>query len=268
MKNTMKKVLLPLCIFVLSAGVFSSCDKDDDKNNDVTIVTTSPRRITHMDNYKGNTVNYVFDTKGRIQSLAGQYVYGGDGMEEYDYSNLTVKGKYANSDIEGILNTDGTVAKVEGGNQVMTFTYDENGHVTYTNQEQKLGNFNSRFTTVHLTWEDGNIISTDMASFTKDLTNPTTDNITDSEKFPTMTYKYTSEKFARPIENKGNLMPNFYFYSDYVSFICATGEAPKNLPVAIDRGTGTFEDINYVFDQNGFPTKISFGDVVINYAWK
>ena len=264
----MKKILFPLCIFAISAGAFTSCDKDDDTNNDVTIVSSAPKRIAYMDNSVGNTVNYEFDTKGRIKGLTGQYVYGGNGMEEYDYGKLTVKGKYANNEIEGILNLDGTVAQVEGGNQILKFFYNDNMQLTIASKEQKMENFKARVTDIRLTWEDGDIVSSDYKALTRDYSSPVTNEETDIEELPTMTYKYTNGKVTSPIENKGNLMLNFYLYSDYVSFICATGEAPLHLPVAINRGTGEFEDIEYVFDKNGYPTRISFGDKVINYTWK
>lgn len=253
----MKKFLFSISFLTICAGMFSSCDKEDDEEKN----KSTQKHVATMSNYRGNYVEYEFDSNGRIKSVVAEYINTGNGKEEYDYNTLTVKGVYGNEIINGNLNSDGTIAKVSSTNQSMFCTYDATKHLTNIDYKTVIDYDNIETRSIKYIWENGNITSSE-------LTLGGISNGFDKEpEVLHMSYKYTSEKYPTPIENKGNLLLNFYSFSDYNSFISGTGVTSKNLPVAINRGSGTFEDIEYVFE-DGYPVKITFADITINYTWK
>lgn len=254
----MKKFIYPFCILAMCAGAFSSCDKDDDENK---VEMPKQMVLATMENNLGNTVSYEFDSNGKILGLTGQYLFGGNGMEKYDYSNLTVKGSYANEDIAGTLNPDSTIANIKSKSQSMAFTYDDSKHIKNISYSQIIDEENSTTRNCNYTWENGDIVNSIMT------TGGEHNGAAMELEINKMKIKYTSDKYPTPIENKGNLMLFFFHFSNYMSFISASGVATKHLPVAIDQGSG-YEDIEYVFNEDGYPTKVSFRIISYDYTWK
>lgn len=260
----MKKFIYPFCILAMCAGAFSSCDKDDDEENNNGSnenVTQPQKQVATMAYDKGPSFTFEFDSNGRIKSLIGANIFGGPSKEEYDYSNLVVTGKYGSESIDGTLNADGTLASVLSKSQTMKYTYDNKQLVHFTHT-QIIDESNSSDLILTYTWENGNIVSTEVISGGQ--SNGTSMEL-DVKK---LQFKYTNDKYATPIENKGGLMLSFYHNSSFYAFVNGTGVACKNLPVSINWGTGTFDDIEYDLDENGYPVKISFKDQYITYTWK
>lgn len=253
----MKKIMLPFCILALSAGFFSSCDKEEDENDNgsnqkIEIPVANQKHLATMKMNNGASFILTFDSNGRISSLSGTNVFNGKGSEEYDYSNLAMNGSYGGETITGVLNADSTLAKVTSNSQTMEYVYDADKHIVSLEHTQKSGS-NEMTRVIDLTWENDDIVSS------KYTTGSNEDNLS---------FKYTNEQYPTPIENKGGLKLSFYFKSQYLSFINGTGAAGKHLPVSIDMGKGTYADVNYVFDEDGYPTQIVFDGTTIDFTWE
>ena len=245
--------------FVLSAVLFSSCDKEDEGINNDIQETVKQKHLVSSTFYttdKTNNTTYIYDSTGK---LIKEVLYNdGKEIDCFNVSDTITLGHKEsivfyvtefNSD--GSIATDSIIWKNVSDNAITStssriFRYDENGHLVYS--EYNASNKEKPKETYEWIWEDGNI--------TNFKSSPINRIGKDYSYELNWQYKYTNDEVTTPIENKADIL--FTYYScDYMLNNCNRYGVPcKNLPVSIFNGdSGTEHRIAWTLDSDGYPIK-------------
>lgn len=265
--KTMKKNIFIWGIFcVLSAVLFSSCDKEDEEI-DNGIQGAGVKKQKHLvsssfySTDESTNTTYTYDSSGKLMKMA---LY--DDGKEIDCFNVsdtvTIGGHEQIIFYKTKFNSDGsividstiykhiTTSKYVPDNTIpysstRIFSYDENGHLVYC--ESNISDKEEPKETYEWIWEDGNIIN-----FKSSLIDRVNYSYEINRK-----YKYTNDEVATPIENKTDILFTCYGSETFMLNNCNRYGVPcKNLPVSIINETsGSEQRITWTLDSDGYPIK-------------
>lgn len=264
-EKTMGKNIFIWGIFcVLSAVLFSSCNKEDeeiDKGNPESVTQKQKHLVSLTCHESGKTENitYKYDATGKMIKKSFS-----DGEEHYCFNfsdTMTIGGHEQVIFYKTKFNSDGsividstiykhiTTSKYEPDNTIpysstRIFNYDENGHLVYCefNDSDKEGGKD----TYEWIWEDGNI--TNFKSSLIELVNYSYEI--------NWQYKYTNDEVTTPIVNKTDILFSCYCNDHMIDYCNRYGISCKNLPVSIiNVKNGTEKRITWTLDNDGYPIK-------------
>lgn len=257
----MKKLFNFLGVIALVAGFATSCKEKDNKDDDN---GHQKRLVKVVDN--DYTYEFTYDNDGKCVSQ----LYDGTtqkGQYKYDGNTLTIE-SYNSNDSETFsanLNSKGYLESREFIHGKFKYEYDKQGHLI----AEYYHNENGSVDTTKYEWEDGNLVKKDDGTLV-------------------ISYKYTNSNYTSPIENKSRFhFFNPYSFDNVYEFLL--GEPCKNIPVSLYESVGSKgsggdvvldnleaegeRPIQWVFDNDGYPTKMQYtdrkGDVQIKEMyWK
>lgn len=245
--------------FVLSAVLFSSCDKEDEGIDNGIQETVKQKHLVSSTFYttdETTNTTYIYDSTGK---LIKEVLYN-DGKEVDCFNvsdTITLGHKESivfyvtefNSD--GSIATDSIIWKNVSDNAITStssriFRYDENGHLVYS--EYNASNEEKPKETYEWIWEDGNI--------TNFKSSPINRIGKDYSYEINWQYKYTNDEVTTPIENKADILFTYYSCENMLNNCNRYGVPCKNLPVSIFNGdSGTEHRIAWTLDSDGYPIK-------------
>lgn len=262
-EKTMGKNIFIWGIFcVLSAVLFSSCNKEDEEiDNDYTeSVTKKQKHLVSSTFYSTDELTnttYIYDSTGKLIKMS---LYN-DG-NEYDSFNISDtitldhKGDIvfyiSKFDSDGFIAIDSMIWKNVSDNAVThtvarIFRYDENGHLVYS--ESNDSNEEEPKETYEWIWEDGNIINFKSSPIKKSQ-----DNYSYEINW---LFKYTNDEVTTPIANKTDILFTCYSSETFILNYCNRHGVPcKDLPVSIfNEKRGSEQRIKWSLDSDGYPIK-------------
>ncbi len=247
--------------FVLSAVLFSSCDKDkEDEGIDNGIQETVKQKhlvsSTFYTTDETTNTTYIYDSTGKL--IKTSLYNDGKEVDCFNVSDTITLGHKEsivfyvtefNSD--GSIATDSIIWKNVSDNAITStssriFRYDENGHLVYS--EYNASNEEKPKETYEWIWEDGNI--------TNFKSSPINRIGKDYSYEINWQYKYTNDEVTTPIENKADILFTYYSCEHMLNNCNRYGVPCKNLPVSIFNGdSGTEHRIAWTLDSDGYPIK-------------
>ena len=261
--KTMKKNIFIWGIFcVLSAVLFSSCDKEDEEI-DNGIQGAGVKKQKHLvsssfySTDESTNTTYTYDSSGKLMKMSlyddGKEI---DSFNIFDTITLKDEGSIVSyvtkSNSDGSIAIDSMIWKNLSDNAIThtiarIFRYDENSHLVYS--ESNDSNEEESKETCEWIWKDGNI-----TNFKSSPIKKSQDNY--SYKI-NRTYKYTNDEVATPIENKTDILFICYGRETFMLNNCNRYGVPcKNLPVSIINETsGSEQRITWTLDSDGYPIK-------------
>lgn len=247
---------------VLSAVLFSSCNKEDEEidNGYTESVTKKQKHLVSTTFYSTDELTnttYIYDSTGKLIKMS---LYN-DG-KEYDSFNISDtitldhKGDIvfyiSKFDSDGFIAIDSMIWKNGSDNAVThtvarIFRYDENGHLVYS--ESNDSNEEEPKETYEWIWEDSNIINFKSSPIKKSQ-----DNYSYEINWQ---FKYTNDEVTTPIENKTDILFTCYSRETFILNYCNRHGVPcKDLPVSIfNEKRGSEQRIKWSFDSDGYPIK-------------
>lgn len=274
----MKKIILCLGVVALTSTFFSSCSKDDDKDNNYSYQVSDKKLVSAV---CGNrTYTFEYDASGRVVKESSVYQSSSEKVVSesdmsYNGNSFTVTTKDKENDeeyntvLKGTLNANGYISEFteiddEGEETISKFSY-KDGFLssvetvsTWINEDGEKESYGEKET---WTWKDG-----DLMSYTEEF---------DDENPEVYIYIYSSELF----ENKGYLS-FIYPWVEAVPSSTAnrvlSGLAGKHLPNAIHResnGSIYKDELKWEFDADGYPVSVSvvgsvYDEDKITFVWK
>lgn len=254
-RKTMKKILFLLGILATVAGVFSSCENEDEGDNNTVDNVTKQRKLLVA------TQQVLCYDNNRIVEYRCKYDSNGKLIDRYSPESDTVEGtlfdhKYSLSSGEIIssateFNPDGSIGSTTTTSTKDTFTsvskkvfkYDENRHLVSESEYNVLTGEPNENYMYQWVWENGNIIK---------FIQP----ISQGRKGEWL-YEYTNDEVTTPLENKTDVL--FFGYGGNLTYINRYGVAGKNLPVAMINGaSGGRQRIDWTLDKDGYPIRVEF----------
>lgn len=278
---SMKKFLYFLGILALIAGLVSSCNKDDENENE-NKPSIPQKRIAKLVKFPGDldeesSTIYEYDDKGRC--ISSTYTYDGKvGKENYTYEgNTMTKTMYTYYGDTSITiysyNSKGYLESIkregEHDSFTCTYKYDNEGYLI---SETEANDFNTSTTTFE--WKNGDIIK--IKEYHKN---------SKYERIDSMIIKYTNQGHPTPITNTAKLsvMESVYYF-DIDPIYSNFGVSPKHLPVHIIESTAavevdtatdtyTFTDyteeysMEWVLDGDQYPITLKYKDEDSDYIY-
>ena len=252
---------------VLSAVLFSSCDKEDEEiDNGIQGAGVKKQKhlvsSTFYSTDESTNTTYIYDSTGKLMKMS---LY--DDGKEIDCFNVsdtvTIGGHEQVIFYKTKFNSDGsividstiykhiTTSKYVPDNTIpysstRIFRYDENGHLVYSESENS--DKEKPKETYEWIWEDGNI--------TNFKSSPINRIGKDYSYEINWQYKYTNDEVTTPIENKADILFTYYSCDHMLNNCNRYGVPCKNLPVSIFNGdSGTEHRIAWTLDSDGYPIK-------------
>lgn len=271
-KNYEKSIFL-FSILATVAGVFSSCEKEDEgDNNSVDNITkqkkllVATKQVLCYDNNRIVEYKCKYDSNGKLVDRYSQESDTIDGTL-FDHTYSLSSGEIISSTTE--FNPDGFIGSTTTTSTRDTFTsvsnkifiYDENRHLVSESLFNVLTGEPYENHMYQWVWEDGNIVK---------FIQP----ISQGKSTGEWLYEYTNDEVTTPLENKTDIL--FFGYGGNLTYINRYGVAGKNLPVAMINGTsGTRQSIDWTLDKDGYPIKmeVKWADsndmiVTMDFVWE
>lgn len=246
---------------VLSAVLFSSCNKEDEEidNGYTESVTKKQKHLVSTTFYSTDELTnttYIYDSTGKLIKMSlyddGKEI---DCFNVSDTITLDHKGDIvfyiSKFDSDGFIAIDSMIWKNVSDNAVThtvarIFRYDENGHLVYS--ESNDSNEEEPKETYEWIWEDSNIINFKSSPIKKSQ-----DNYSYEINWQ---YKYTNDEVTTPIVNKTDILFSCYCNDHMIDYCNRYGIPCKNLPVSIiNVKNGTEKRIKWSLDSDGYPIK-------------
>lgn len=266
----MKKFLYFFGILALIAGLVSSCNKDDENENE-NKPSIPQKRIAKLVKFPGDLDEsitiYEYDDKGRCifstytfdgKETKYKYAYEGNTMTEitYSYDGDTAISIYTYNS-KGYLESEKRDA--QSNPYTYAYKYDNEGHlisVTRTND------FYTKIITFE--WKNGDVVKIK-------------ENYRDSEyeRCDSMILKYTNQDHPTPIRNAAKLsVMETAYHIDIDPIYSNFGVSSKNLPVHVietftdEEGTDTDEySTEWVLDGDQYPITLNFKEENFDYIY-
>lgn len=269
----MKKAFFLAGILALAAGMFSSCDAEDEDDNNGYVGNVTKKKLLvatkqtqyYLDN-KVTEFSFEYDSNGKVIK---RYALESDtiGGTLFDHTYSLSSGEIISSTTE--FNSDGSIGSTTSTSTIDSFTsvsktiyeYDENYHLISESLYDVLTGEANKNYMYQWVWEDGNIIKFIQPVFNQD-------------QFAEWLFEYTNDEVTTPLENKTDIL--FYGYGGNLTCINRYGVAGKNLPIAIINGkSGTRQSIDWTLDKDGYPIKmeVKWADnkdmiVTLDFVWE
>lgn len=247
----MKKTLSYLGILTLTAGLLSSCSKDEEMNNNVEI---QQKKLSRIIVNKTDNIEYKYDSKGKLFSAStydvksqnelcwySLYSFDNDKIVKSIYNQNEDLNKATEYTISMKTNPNGFLIRKEffRYETIYDYAYDNEGHVIYEIRRVKGVVTDS----TAYEWENGNLIKLSLYDIDYPDYNSTT------------ILKYTDNLHPTAISNKGKL--NFHELFSFYNYECfLVGVPSKDLPVSVDFGAYE-ETFEWAMDADGYPTKLT-----------
>ncbi len=235
----MKKIFLSA--FILGSLTFTSCDKNDDDNQQEE-VGILPTKIMLNEDDSNTTTDYTYDNENRLIKFVEEY------NEDGDYSSMwTVNLEYNGSELVKVTDNNKYISNGNENTNSTIFTFEKNGNTITVNKESSWNGQTNNNTEIIKINDKGQLLADEYYTYTYDTKGNMIKYVGDEE---TATFVYDNKNGAF----KNSKTPQWVF-----EYFLYQGTFHVNNPVKMTYSDEEFpednEEVNieYQYNSGNFP---------------